>query len=202
MAAPVYVLASKSAIRATLLRNAGLSVELQPALIDERAVEAPWVAAGTPPDTVARLLAVEKARDVSGRNPARLVIGADQTLAVGNDRLSKAVSREAAAARIRRLAGRTHALHSGFAVVHDGEVLASGVSTALLTMRPLDEPAIAAYLAAAGDAILGSVGCYQLEGIGVRLFERVEGDYFTVLGLPVVELLGALRGLGLMGEAW
>jgi septum formation protein len=202
MAAPVYILASKSAIRAALLRNAGLAVELQPALIDERAVEAPWVAAGTSPDTVARLLAVEKARDVSGRNPGRLVIGADQTLAVGNDRLSKAVSREAAAAQIRRLAGRTHALHSGFAVVRDGEVLASGVSTARMTMRSLDEAAIVAYLAAAGDGILGSVGCYQLEGIGVRLFERVEGDYFTVLGLPVVELLGALRGLGLMGEAW
>lgn len=202
MTEPVFILASKSAIRATLLRNAGLTIALEAARIDERSVEGPWVAAGMPPDTVARSLAIEKARDVATRHPGDLVIGADQTLAVGQERLSKVTDREAAIAQIQRLAGRTHALHSGFAVVRDGVVLASGVSTALMAMRPLDDGAIAAYVDAAGEAILGSVGCYQLESVGVRLFERIEGDYFTVLGLPLLALLGALRDQKLLGGSW
>ncbi len=200
MANGAFVLASKSPIRATLLRNAGLRVETDPARVDERAIEEPWVREGRSPDYVAEHLAIAKALDVSARHPGRLVIGADQTLALGQDRFSKVPDRVAARVQIGRLSGRRHFLHSGFAVARDGRVLGSGVSTATLTMRALTPVEIEAYLDAAGDTILGSVGCYQLEGLGVRLFERIEGDYFTILGLPMIELLSTLRANRLLED--
>src|SRR5215218_2361489 len=176
-----FILASRSPVRATLLASAGLDFETIPATIDERAVEAGFGAAA--PAAVAKGLAEEKARVVSAGRPGRIVIGADQTLAIGADRMTKAADLDAARATLRRLQGRTHALHSGFAVVVDGRILGSGAVSATLTMRPLSGVAIERYLDKAGPSILGSVGCYQLEGFGVTLLQAIEGDYFTILGL-------------------
>ena len=185
------VLASKSDIRGKILAAAGLRFETRPAQIDERAVEAK---AG-PPDAAAaaRLLARAKAQSVSATRPGQLVLGADQTLARGNTRFSKPKDRAAAGEQLRALRGRTHELNSALALVQDGKVLFDCVNTARLTMRDFSDRFLDDYLEMAGAAALGSVGGYQLEGIGIHLFERVEGDYFTILGLPLLPLLVFLR---------
>jgi len=145
------------------------------------------------PDKIAKLLAREKALWVSSRNPGRYVVGADQTLALGDRLFSKPAGRAAAAEQLRLLAGKGHELHSAFAVARDGKILLSDVSIAKMTMRRLDESQIEAYLDQAGEAVTTSVGAYQLEGLGVHLFERIEGDHFTILGLPLLPLLAFLR---------
>ena len=188
------VLASKSDVRGKMLAAAGLRFEIRPAQIDERAVEAE--AGTTDAAAVARLLARAKANAVAGSLPGRLVLGADQTLARGNRRFSKPADRAAAAEQLRALRGRTHELNSALALVRDGKVLFDCVDSARLTMRNISERFLESYLDMAGDAALASVGGYQLEGIGIHLFERVEGDYFTVLGLPLLPLLGFLRQNG------
>jgi septum formation protein len=182
------VLASKSDIRGKILAAAG------PAQIDERAEEAKAGAGDA--SAAARMLARVKAQAVSATSPGKLVLGADQTLARGGLRFSKPADRAAAAEQLRALRGRTHELHSALALVRDGEVLFECVDTARLTMRGFSDQFLADYLAMAGDAALMSVGGYQLEGIGVHLFERVEGDYFTILGLPLLPLLAFLRENG------
>lgn len=190
------ILASQSSSRLLLLKNAGLVAEAIPADIDERGIQQ---ASGlADPSAVAALLAREKAAHVSERHPGRLVIGADQTLALGARLFSKPGGRDAAAAHLRALAGQTHALHSAVAVMRDGVVQFEHVSTARMSMRPLGDAAIAAYLDAAGAAVTQSVGAYQLEGPGVHLFERIEGDHFTILGLPLLPLLGYFRSAGLL----
>ena len=188
------VLASKSDVRGKMLAAAGLRFEIRPAQIDERAVEAE--VGTTDAAAVARLLARAKANAVAGSLPGRLVLGADQTLARGNRRFSKPADRAAAAEQLRALRGRTHELNSALALVRDGKVLFDCVDSARLTMRNISERFLESYLDMAGDAALASVGGYQLEGIGIHLFERVEGDYFTVLGLPLLPLLGFLRQNG------
>jgi nucleoside triphosphate pyrophosphatase len=185
------ILASKSPARQALLSNAGIAFEVVPAAIDERAVELASGLSG--PGDVATLLAREKARSVSLRHSGRLVLGADQTLALGKQRFTKPAGRTEAAQQLRTLAGQTHELHSAVVVLQDGVILFSDVATARMTMRPLDEAAISAYLDAAGAAVTTSVGAYQLEGLGVHLFERIDGDHFTVLGLPLLPLLEFLR---------
>lgn len=190
------VLASGSRIRATLLANARLDFTVDPATVDERAVEAPLLEAGFPPEDIAQVLAEAKALDVAGRRPQDLVIGADQVLGLGNARFTKPADMEAARRQLLDLSGKTHELHSAVVLARGGEVLWRHVSTARLTMRALSPAEIGRYLALAGDAVLSSVGCYQLENVGVRLFERIEGDYFTILGLPLLPLLGELRALG------
>lgn len=190
------VLASGSRIRATLLANARLDFAVDPATVDERAVEAPLLEAGFPPEDIAQVLAEAKALDVAGRRPQDLVIGADQVLGLGNARFTKPADMEAARRQLLDLSGKTHELHSAVVLARGGEVLWRHVSTARLTMRALSPAEIGRYLALAGDAVLSSVGCYQLENVGVRLFERIEGDYFTILGLPLLPLLGELRALG------
>lgn len=190
------ILASQSRARGVLLGNAGLVFEAIPAAIDERALQR---ASGlTAPGAVAALLAREKAKAVAATHPGRVVLGADQTLALGTRLFDKPADRAAAHAQLRALTGRTHELHAAFAVVSDGEVLAEQVSVARLTMRPLDDDAIAHYLDAAGAAVTASVGAYQLEGLGVHLFSRIEGDHFTILGLPLLPLLQSLRARGLL----
>ena len=188
------VLASRSDARGKMLAAAGLRFEVRPAQIDERAMEAQ----ASPLDAAAaaQLLAREKARSVAKVMPGRPVLAADQTLARGGKRFSKPGSRAAAAAQLRELRGRTHELNSAIALARDGEVLFDCVDTARLTMRAFSEAFLEDYLDVAGAAALASVGAYQLEGAGVHLFERVDGDYFTILGLPLLPLLAFLREKG------
>ena len=179
-----------------LLANAGISFDAVPADIDERSVQRNSGLSN--PSEIAGLLAREKACFVSSNNPARYVVGADQTLALGNRLFSKPADRAQAADQLRLLAGQTHELHSAVAVARDGEIVFSDVSVARMTMRRLGDNEIEAYLDQAGQAVTTSVGAYQLEGLGAHLFERIEGDHFTILGLPLLPLLAFLRGEGLL----
>ena len=185
------ILASQSRARQMLLGNAGINFEAVPADIDERAVQKN--SGLTSPGEIAGLLAGEKALFVSAKNPGRHVIGADQTLALGDRLFSKPSGRAQAAEQLRLLAGNSHALHSAVAVARDGKIVFADVSIAKMSMRPLSDSEISAYLDAAGEAVTTSVGAYQLEGLGVHLFERIEGDHFTILGLPLLPLLKFLR---------
>ena len=190
------ILASQSRARQTLLSNAGIDFEAIAAGIDERAAQQ---ASGlSAPGDIAALLAREKARSVSVRLSGRFVIGADQTLALGEQLFSKPAGRAQAAEQLHALAGRSHELHSAVAVARDGKILFIDVTIARMTMRPLGAAEIEAYLDAAGEAVASSVGAYQLEGLGVHLFERIEGDHFTILGLPLLPLLAFLRSEGLL----
>ncbi len=188
------VLASKSDVRGKILAAAGLRIEIRPAQLDERAAEAE--AGTTEAAAVARYLARAKADAVARSLPGRLVLGADQTLARGTKRFSKPADRAQAVEQLRFLRGRTHELHSALTLVRDGKVLFDCADSARLTMRDLSDRFLENYLDMTGDMALASVGAYQLEGIGVHLFERVEGDYFTILGLPLLPLLGFLRQNG------
>ena len=190
------ILASQSRARQMLLTNAGIPFAAVPAGIDERAVQKDSGLAA--PGEIAKLLAREKALWVSARNPGRYVVGADQTLALGDRLFSKPAGRAAAAEQLRLLAGNSHELHSAFAVARDGKILLADVAIAKMTMRNLGESEIEAYLDQAGEAVTSSVGAYQLEGLGVHLFERIEGDHFTILGLPLLPLLAFLRSARLL----
>jgi len=187
------VLASGSATRRRLLEAAGLPFETIVPEIDERAIEAATPGAG--PAELAAALARAKALAASAEAPGALAIGADQTLSLGPVLLHKSPTRDEALQTLTRLSGRTHRLTSAFALSQGGRVVAEGVDAAEMTMRALDEAALALYLDAAGPAVLGSVGVYQWEGLGAHLFERVAGEHSTILGLPMLKLLAALRGL-------
>jgi septum formation protein len=190
------ILASQSRARQILLGEAGITFEAIPANIDERAVQ--QSAALVAPGDIAAHLAREKALAISLSEPGRYVIGADQTLAVGQTLFTKPAGRIEAAEQLRALAGRVHELHSAVAVARDGKILFEDVSVARMTMRRLSEAQIATYLDEAGERVTASVGAYQLEGLGVHLFERIEGDHFTILGLPLLPLLAFLRRQGLL----
>ena len=185
------MLASQSRARQTLLANAGIEFVAVAAGIDERAVQ--QASSLSAPGDIAALLAREKALSVSMRRPNNFVIGADQTLALGTRLFTKPDSRAQAAEQLRMLAGNSHELHSAVAVARDGKILFESADMARMTMRRLGEAEIEAYLNEAGAAVISSVGAYQLEGPGVHLFERVEGDHFTILGLPLLALLAFLR---------
>ena len=191
------ILASQSRARQTLLANAGISLEAVPAEIDERTLQ--QNSGLSVPGDIAAFLAREKALWVSTRQPERFVAGADQTLALEKRLFSKPAGRAQAAEQLRALAGRSHELHSAVAVAHDGKILFEGAAVARMTMRPLSQAAINAYLDEAGEAVTSSVGAYQLEGLGIHLFERIEGDHFTILGLPLLPLLAFLRSQRLLG---
>jgi septum formation protein len=191
------ILASQSSARQTLLANAGIVLEVVPADINERAVQ--QGSGLTAPGEIAALLAREKALLVSSKKPGRFVVGADQTLALGKTLFSKPAGRAQAAEQLRALAGKSHELHSAVAVARDGKILFSEAAIARMTMRQLSGEEVRAYLDEAGAAVATSVGAYQLEGLGVHLFERIEGDHFTILGLPLLPLLGFLRSERLLG---
>ncbi|WP_028133445.1 Maf family nucleotide pyrophosphatase [Bradyrhizobium japonicum] len=185
------ILASQSSARKMLLANAGLEFTAVTADIDERGIQA--ASALSSPREVALLLAREKAMAVSARHPGSYVIGADQTLALGSRLFNKPSGRDQALAQLRDLAGNSHELNSAVAVAHDGKIVFEDVSIARMTMRGMTDAELSAYLDAAGEAVTTSVGAYQLEGLGVHLFERIEGDHFTILGLPLLPLLAFLR---------
>jgi septum formation protein len=190
------ILASQSRARQTLLSNAGIDFEAVAADLDERAVQQ---ASGlSSPGDIAAHLAREKALSVSVSQSDKYVVGADQTLALGFRLFSKPAGRVQAAEQLRALAGHRHELHSAVAVARDGAIVFEATTIARMTMRGLGEAEIDAYLYEAGEAVTTSVGAYQLEGPGVHLFERIEGDHFTILGLPLLPLLAYLRGEGLL----
>lgn len=191
------ILASKSLARRMMLVAAGLPIEVMPANVDERAIERVQ-GQDREPAEIALLLAWEKASAVSFRVSGRLVVGADQTLALGQERYPKPANRDEAREQLRALRGQTHTLHSAIALVRDGSVMFKNVDTARLTMRDFSDEFLESYLEAAGDTVTESVGGYQLEKVGVHLFERVEGDHFTILGMPLVPLLDFLRREALM----
>jgi septum formation protein len=198
LVADPLVLASRSAARRAMIVAAGVPVEVHPADLDERRLESDVGSAG--PGTVAAFLAREKALVVARANPGRLVVGADQTLALGARQFAKPADRAAAREQLRSLSGRAHELHSAVAFVQDSTMLFEHVGVARLTMRPLSDRLIDLYLDAAGDAATASVGAYQIEGLGVQLFERVDGDYFTILGLPLLAALDFLRQRGCLAQ--
>ena len=185
------VLASKSAVRQALLREAGIAVEVEPADLDERALEQGM--STRDPGAIAGLLAREKARAVAARRPDRLVLGADQTLALDERRFSKPADRAAARDQLRALRGRTHSLHTAVALLRGGTVLFEHRDAARLTMRVFSDEFLEVYLDAAGAAVTASVGGYQLEKAGIQLFEHITGDHFVILGLPLMALLHYLR---------
>jgi septum formation protein len=188
------VLASASPFRRALLENAGLSFDVEPAQIDERAVEEPL--GDLAPEDVASVLAEAKAHDVSSRNPGAIIIGSDQTLSLAGEIYHKAANMDEARRRLLALSGRTHELNSAVTLVRDGETLWRHMSVARMTMRDLDPGFIGRHLSNVGDKALSSVGAYQFEGEGIQLFERIDGDYFTIIGLPLLPLLEKLRDLG------
>lgn len=185
------VLASRSDIRGKILAAAGLRFEIRPSQVDERSIEAKSGASDA--TAVARKLARAKADAVAASLPGRLILGADQTLARGTKRFGKPADRGEAAEQLRALRGRTHELHSALALVRDQEAIFACVDTARLTMRDFSDRFLNVYLDIAGAAAMSSVGGYQLEGVGIHLFERIEGDYFTILGLPLLPLLSFMR---------
>jgi septum formation protein len=192
------ILASKSASRKSLMTGAGLVFDSEAADIDERSTEAELSARYAKPPEVAVELAKAKAVWVSERNPEAYVIGSDQVLSLGDRLFHKPLSMGEAGDHIRAMSGKTHNLNCGVAIAFRGTVVWSAVSIAEMTMRSISPSFLQAYLDRAGSDILQSVGAYQFEGIGIQLFEKIDGDYFTILGLPMLALLSGLRELELI----
>jgi septum formation protein len=193
--AAMLILASQSDTRKALLQQAGLAFSTSPAHIDERSLERAALEAGGDGRDVALLLAERKAAAVAATHPGAIVIGADQTLSLGTELLHKPADRAEAAAQLDHLRGKTHRLHAAVTLVRDDLLLWSDIQTAELTMRDFSAAERDEVLDREGAAILASVGGYRLEGPSIRLFETVTGDYFTILGLPLLPLLAALRSL-------
>jgi septum formation protein len=191
------VLASASKIRRALLEAAGLSILVDPAAVDEAAVKDSYAGEGAGPGEIAEALAELKAMRISPRHPGLIVLGADQILDCEGQRFDKPEGLEGARAQLQALSGRRHRLISSLVALRDGQRLWHHTGEAVLTMRKFSDAFLESYLTAAGPAVLESVGAYQLEGLGAQLFTRIEGDYFTVLGLPLLPLLDFLR---LQGE--
>ena len=190
------ILASGSPHRRAMLENAGISFAVEVSTLDERAIEAPLQESGVGPEDVALVLAEAKAVDVSGRHPGALVIGADQTLSLGDRVFHKPADMEDARRTLLALSGQTHRLNSAVVLAQDGVAVWRHVGVAEMTMRALDPGFIGRHLARVGDKALGSVGAYQVEAEGIQLMERVDGDLFTIIGLPLLPLLAELRARG------
>lgn len=176
-----------------MLRAAGLSFESLPADIDEDSITAQMLQQNESPKAIASALACQKAQHISQQNPAAFVIGSDQILECDGQLLSKAANAEEAATKLRHLSGRDHSLISAVCVIQDGTILWQDTDCATLTMRDLSDADIAAYTTKAGEALTRSVGAYEIESLGAWLFDRIEGDYFTILGMPLLKLLRYLQ---------
>src|SRR5947209_3856298 len=187
------VLASKSSARAALLKQTEIPFITAAADLDECAVEAPLREAGGAAGDIAAHLARAKAGAVAFQHRHDLVLAADQMLALGGRMFTKPASREEALEQLRALSGREHELHSALCVMRDGNILFEAIETAHMKMRPLSAPFLTAYADAAGPALMASVGAYQIEGLGIHLFESATGDHATILGLPLIPLLSFLR---------
>lgn len=202
MPTPQLILASSSPSRRQLLSNAGLTFEVQPPGVDEEEAKRSLLSGRTAPQGIAEKLAEMKAMRISEKHPEAMVVGGDSTLACQGRLFDKPPTIEAARKQLLALRGQTHELFSCVVVARGGTRLWHWNERARLTMRPFNEAFLDAYLARAGDAVLGSVGAYQLEGLGAHLFTRVDGDYFTILGLPLLPLLSFLAGHGIgLGRA-
>ena len=196
---PPLILASSSKSRAKLLEAAGLAFIVEPPGLDESAMrEAVGGEHALAPHDVAEVLARAKAEAVSDIAPEAYVIGGDQVLAFGDIIMSKSESMEAARRQLLNLRGKTHTLHTAVAVATNGETIWAETTKATLTMRKLSPEFIGRYLAAAGEEVLSSVGAYQIESLGIELFEKIDGDYFSILGLPLIPLLDTLRREGVI----
>jgi septum formation protein len=192
------ILASASQVRARLLRDAGLGFRAVPADIDESVIKQASRSAGETGAECALKLAADKARAISRRQPGVLVVGADQILDFGDRWLDKPADMAAAREHLLALRGHTHELATAVVAVRDGEILWHAISSPRLTMREFSPAFLDGYIAAEGDVLLGSVGAYRLEARGAQLFEKIEGDYFAVLGLPLIDLLEFLRRDGML----
>lgn len=192
------ILASLSPFRKTILENAGLTFNVQGVQIDERFVEKGF--GSVVPKELAKRLAEKKAEDVSSRFPDALVIGCDQTLELNGQVLHKAANFDEAHLRLVALSGKDHYLHSGVALAKGGKTIWADISTAKMTMRALSPEFIDHYLDSVGQNILGSVGAYQIEGFGIQLFDKIDGDYFTIIGVPILLLLKKLREIGVINR--
>ena len=190
------VLASGSRFRRAMLEAAGVALDVAPAEIDERAVEQTLEGSGASPEDLAQVLAEAKALEVSERQPGRLVLGCDQTLTLDNELFHKPEDMEDARRHLLKLSGRTHQLNSAAVLARNGETFWHHVGVANLTMRKLEPAFIGRHLARVGPMALNSVGAYQIEGEGIQLFDKIEGDHFTIVGLPLLPLLEELRQLG------
>jgi nucleoside triphosphate pyrophosphatase len=196
---PSLILASSSKSRAEMLEAAGLAFIVEPPGLDEATMrQAVSGETSLDPHDVAEVLARAKAEAVSDLAPKAYVIGADQVLALGKTTMSKPDSMEAARRQLLDLSGKTHTLHTAVAVATNGDTIWAETTVATLTMRKLSPEFIGRYLAAAGEEVLGSVGAYQLESLGVQLFDKIDGDYFSILGLPLIPLLDTLRREGVI----
>lgn len=195
---PPLVLASASASRAGMLTRAGVPFVKDPSAVDEDEMKRALRGEGASADDLAVALSEMKARQVGRRHPGALVVGSDQVLVCEDRWFDKPVDRAAARAQLLELRGKTHSLVSAVLVLRDGERLWHHIGRARLSVRPFSEEFLDGYLDQAGDAILSSVGAYQLEGLGAQLFSRVEGDYFTILGMPLLPLLDFLRNHGVV----
>lgn len=192
------ILASGSPHRRKLLADAGIEFEIRTPDVDERAIEAPLLRSGVGPEDRALVLAEAKAVVVSEMEPDAIVIGADQTLSLGDEALHKPANMDEARRRLLALSGRTHQLSSALVLAQGSNAIWRHVSVASMTMRRLEPAFIGRHLAQVGETALSSTGAYQIEGPGIQLFERIEGDYFTIVGLPLLPLLHQLRALGVI----
>lgn len=192
------VLASASPYRAKLMQSAGLVFSVMPPSIDERAIEDQLADSGMGAADLAEILAIAKARSVAESKPDSVIVGCDQTLSLADEILHKPENMEAARRRLLQLSGRTHDLNSAICLVEADDILWSDVSTCHITFRKLDPGFVGRHLAKVGEIALSSVGAYQIEGAGIQLVDKIEGDFFAVMGLPLLPLLAQLRKFDLI----